>query len=584
MAIKRIRRKPPKQYYTRSQIRKWIPLFDKGTTLHDIPVPPLKSDLTFDWWDRESGTLVLDERVSGDDAAVVGGKVANITAGTYYTFPEVTMLSTDTWRLEIYIVSTTNTNIANAFIGDNSNSNDLLAISTTQVRFRNTAGLLYTFNKSFLSGQYIFEYDGTNILITYPDLNTVGSAAVGSITFKDFGQGYITNSWEGVLGCFTLYKNGVKVNQFFNNGHAINSVDGAEATNNGVTFAPVTDYTPQSTQDALDLGYWQNKDWLRCTASGNTNLEIGDYLAEYVFTISQKSLSCSIRYNSDSITEFTFGRSINEIRIIDNNPIGFKFKSASDYLDNISDYRIKLIIDIDKSLYIYCDKLDGNGFELVPAATGSNPTAIIFSEDISNIDFDFLTDDRFKVHVDSEFISMDSFVDSTGTYTIDQGEQVINKALNTTGLSNTTGWTEHEGGAMHNLVNSYVCLNPTGSTDSKYDILDRINQTAASTDSVYYDSTDRITRSTYHISELDYDVLQTFFEPSDQNKVFVGFNTNYGDKLENFEVFVYENQKTGDDLIKVLNYINYNYLPDGAEAVVKDGEQVYLNGSLVYKL
>lgn len=134
-----------------------------------------------------------------------------------------------------------------------------------------------------------------------------------------------------------------------------------------------------------------------------------------------------------------------------------------------------------------------------------------------------------------------------------------------------------EGGELHNFIDSYI-LFPVDS------IFDRSNATIyaqACRDSVYYDSSNPFL---FHVSELNYDTWNSYLNAAYQDRNFTGIKTNYGTQLEIFRILSYANPKTSDDLIKVLNYINYNYLPEGAEAVVKDGDQVYLNGSLVYKL
>ncbi len=379
-----------------------------------VPMPPFKADLTFDWWNRTSGTLVLDERVSDDDAAVVGGVVGVLDEAS------IIIINTVTISGDFEITFCTNT-----LLTATSESIFYNTSSTSGFRIRNADARMIINGANTVVG--IGDFSGNNqftltragnqfTIVSVGDFNYTNTTTIStdSFTINLLGGRSTDLFLSGDLSSVNLNNQAI----YPLNGNAYDSISGVEATWSGTeAYLPVTNYTPRSTQDALDLGYWQN--------------------------------------------------------------------------------------------------------------------------------------------------------DTTG-------EQVINKALNTTGLADTTGWTEHEGGKMHNLVNSYVCLNPTGSLDAKYDILDRINQTAASTDSVYYDSTDRITRSTYHITELDYDVLQTFFEVADQNKVFVGFKTNYGDKLENFEVFVYENQKSGADLVKVLEYINYVW-SGGREWVTNNGEIVYNN-------
>ena len=140
------------------------------------------------------------------------------------------------------------------------------------------------------------------------------------------------------------------------------------------------------------------------------------------------------------------------------------------------------------------------------------------------------------------------------------GEQLINKSLNVTGLADTTGWTAHLGGKVHNLIDSFINFNPSGSTAAKFDIVDRSNATIfaqAARDSVFYDSTDRTTTSIFHISELDYDTMQTYYNTLYAERFFSGYKENYGNKDFIFVFLAYATQKTGAELTKVLKYIGY---------------------------
>ena len=135
------------------------------------------------------------------------------------------------------------------------------------------------------------------------------------------------------------------------------------------------------------------------------------------------------------------------------------------------------------------------------------------------------------------------------------GEQVINPQY-----ALPTGWTEHLGGKVHNLIDSFINFNPSGSTAAKFDIVDRSNATIfaqAARDSVFYDSTDRTTTSIFHISELDYDTMQTYYNTLYAERFFSGYKENYGNKDFIFVFLAYATQKIGADLTKVLKYIGY---------------------------
>jgi hypothetical protein len=126
------------------------------------------------------------------------------------------------------------------------------------------------------------------------------------------------------------------------------------------------------------------------------------------------------------------------------------------------------------------------------------------------------------------------------------------------------GNTMYRGEGFHNGIASYISTNPTGSLAAIYDILDRINQTFEdnSQDSIYYDSTSRITRSMYFagnaLNELGYDVIKTYLNLPDNAKIFEQLKANYGDIQNASELVVYEDAKVGADLVKVLDWANYN--------------------------
>jgi hypothetical protein len=135
------------------------------------------------------------------------------------------------------------------------------------------------------------------------------------------------------------------------------------------------------------------------------------------------------------------------------------------------------------------------------------------------------------------------------------GEQLINKSLNVTGLTDTTGWTAFEGDKTHNLIDSFINFNPTGSTAAKFDIFDRSNATIfaqAARDSVFYDSTDRTTTSIFHISEVNKVTLGTlYYNVGYAGKVFPNFDTNSIDDRNWMDAFLaYATDKTGQKNIK----------------------------------
>lgn len=364
------------------------------------------------------------------------------------------------------------------------------------------------------------------------------------------------------------------------NGHLYDSNLGTTVTGSGFDFQNTTSVNLKSTQDALDLGYYQNKDWLQCTASGTAYQESTQAYGIWEWDIKAGvSFGVNILVDSAMTRGLVVTRSADELRIINLNPISFKFRSTTNYLTEVDSYKLKAERLVNGSLSLYCDK--GSGYELVPAVSGSNPF----------IDNTITTSDRFVVSAvtgdkirniqltSSDIIpvttelKVEDFTEGTGTYTIDSGEQVINKAFNTTGLPGTTGWTAHEGKAMLNFIDSYVDLNPTNSADPIFAIFDKSNTTIFSQsvrDSDFYDSSNPFLwfAGNSAENELTYDKMNSFLNPAYKDRNFAALLTNYGTQLSMFRLFSYANPKVGDDLFTALDYCNYWY--SGHEALTDD--------------
>lgn len=140
-----------------------------------------------------------------------------------------------------------------------------------------------------------------------------------------------------------------------------------------------------------------------------------------------------------------------------------------------------------------------------------------------------------------------------------------------------SGWEAFSGGKFHNFIQSSINFNPTASGDSIYDILDRSNATIYNA-TARTDDYDAGNPWTFRIDKVHYDVIQSMLNPAYQGRVFEQLKTNYGTILQASELAVYADQKTGDDLIKVLNWANYNYIAEGYEALF-DSEGVPLYDS-----
>ena len=151
----------------------------------------------------------------------------------------------------------------------------------------------------------------------------------------------------------------------------------------------------------------------------------------------------------------------------------------------------------------------------------------------------------------------------SGYYEDVSGNQIVNPQYE------QTTETLFAGGSFHNLIDSYIEF-PVS------DIFDRSNTTIyaqSARDSAFYDSNNPFL---FHISELNYDTWNSYLNAAYQDRNFTGINTNYGTQLNIFEILSYATQKTGQDLIDVLDYIKYNYVADGYEAL-RDS-----SGSILY--
>ena len=116
-------------------------------------------------------------------------------------------------------------------------------------------------------------------------------------------------------------------------------------------------------------------------------------------------------------------------------------------------------------------------------------------------------------------------------------------------------------GKMLNFIDCYVDLNPTNSVDPIFDIFDRSNTTIYNDDARlgYYDASNPFLwfAGNEDENELTYDKMNSFLNPAYQDRNFAALLTNYGTQLSMFRFFSYANQKTGDDLMKIKDYINY---------------------------
>ena len=138
-------------------------------------------------------------------------------------------------------------------------------------------------------------------------------------------------------------------------------------------------------------------------------------------------------------------------------------------------------------------------------------------------------------------------------YHLATGEQVIDPQYTL-----PEGATLHPAGRLHNLIDSFITFNPDGSADAKFDIFDRGNTTIfaqAARDSVYYDSTDRTSRSRFHISELtDINLFRSYFNTGYKYRVFFRINPDHGSQLYIDQIAVYSSDQSGLTLSRIQNW------------------------------
>lgn len=240
---------------------------------------------------------------------------------------------------------------------------------------------------------------------------------------------------------------------------------------------------------------------------------------------------------------------------------------GTDLIVNRDDTDETIVSDVGKSFYLYydmigrntansirgnicCVKKDG---ELLYGMNSTLRNSQDGTEGTNNgMTFDLLND----IELDSTECAL-----RLGYYQNDTtGEQVINESLNTTALSDTTGWTAHEGGKVHNGVISFINFNPTLSADVIFNIWNRSVATAVYNDQNRdRDSYDSSKVWTHLVTELLYDTINSDLEAAYKDRNFLGINPDYGEQLYYFTLLSYKAPLTGVTLVKGLDYINYNH-------------------------
>ncbi|MFA6573714.1 MAG: polysaccharide deacetylase family protein [Patescibacteria group bacterium] len=107
----------------------------------------------------------------------------------------------------------------------------------------------------------------------------------------------------------------------------------------------------------------------------------------------------------------------------------------------------------------------------------------------------------------------------------------------------------------YNKAPSLVGFNPTASDSALLTHFDRSNetiQTAVSRASSYYSATSLITKCQYHCSELEYAVLDTFFETAYKNLFWCKNNAIPSTLIESF--FIVSETPTASHLVYLMNY------------------------------
>jgi hypothetical protein len=161
-------------------------------------------------------------------------------------------------------------------------------------------------------------------------------------------------------------------------------------------------------------------------------------------------------------------------------------------------------------------------------------------------------------------------------YTLRGTEQIIYNSAGVKVITTLGGDIERQGGVFHNLIDSYFSLNPTGDAGAKHDIWDRRNatiQSVTSRDSIYYDDSDRITASQYHVSEINAYTFATFYNVGYKGKPYPNATINSIDQREKITgLFSYNTDKKSLDEVKIYKYTNdiTKAIDDGSGGYLED--------------
>lgn len=200
------------------------------------------------------GRTALYSGIAKMNAEIVGGMVAEFGGSKNIVINFSKPLSA-TWFIEGFNYMNTVTNYA-AILG--SAPSRFLSGTGTCILLTDNYGsqnvgsgtVIPAFNSNSVNYWKIESLGNGNIEITINEITVIR-------TYNLTDSFIITTIGYSVsLGSTGLAHNGIYTNFnneqiYYYNGHAINSVDGIAATNNGVTFEDVTDFTPQSTVDLL---------------------------------------------------------------------------------------------------------------------------------------------------------------------------------------------------------------------------------------------------------------------------------------------------------------------------------------------
>ena len=596
-----------------------------------VILPPFKSDLTFDFFARDIGSLTLQE-TGTNNAAVIGGNYAVLDGAGYFTFNTPLVLAGD-FEISVYASFDFSTKdqplLFHAFTGLTNylfyiiNSTEtwfmiggVKAVFTTPTRVNDT-WQIRTIKRVGSQLTYSIDDEYTETI----------TCLENDITINQFADYIDSLRMEGKLGLIEI-SNGDK---YYFNGHPINAKTLTEdLTPTAVTYVNDTDFTSLAVQPALDEGWLElstgeqvvgfigeapvgsiihNKAMHNLINSsvnfappigiiidGQSNAAGRALVADLPIEMTGALDGCYILNSSNEFVQLEAG--------VNNWGVG-DYDATAHGLEIPLAYKIKQ----ETSRDVYIIKRGRGGSFLVQTSgtdhsrhseeeyhdsiigtinnAPKNPAiwdSYIWIQGESEVSAGKTTQEyydewKYKIADIVEVSGVNNVIDYLMPSWLPYGTpSIVNTAK-----ANAAVELEHQTIASdlfgHLVDNQH--LNTDGFISFADDIvsnfvapsiLNRSDPTVFNA-SARLDDYDPLNPYTFRIDKLDYDVLQSMYNAAYQDRNFAALLTNYGTQLSMFRFFSYANPKTSDDLIDVLNYINYIYEINGLHFYYSNNSQ-----------